>query len=138
MVMNFATATIVKNQAKVADVNPLLALAVCDFAGWQEDFFDYKIGYNLALSPVEFSEKNDVSVDTEIVLQCSAIGVMQVMGFHARQLGYSGSLIKLIDPSIGTKYGCLRLKAVVDSVGEKEANSMPMDKLMEIYNGQEL
>ena len=47
---------------------------------------------------------------TEMMLQMTSWGYMQVMGAVARELGLPGSILTLLEPQINFKFACLLLK----------------------------
>lgn len=56
-----------------------------------------------------FAKQCSITIETEQVLQSMSFGLMQVMGSVARELGFTGNLIQLSDPYIGSRYGCAKL-----------------------------
>lgn len=67
---------------------------------------------SLAYSPNVFSKKLLITSETERNHQNTSWGLMQVMGFRARELGYDGYLHKMNDPRLGIEYGCRNLLAL--------------------------
>lgn len=55
------------------------------------------------------SKKNGITFSTESMLQGCSIGLMQVMGCVARELGFTENLLRLTDPVTGIKIGCQKL-----------------------------
>lgn len=55
-----------------------------------------------------------ISQDSERMAQMTSWGLMQVMGFKAREMGYEGYLPQLCIPSIGIDIGCKTLKWFLD------------------------
>lgn len=68
----------------------------------------------------EFADRLDISVETERVAQLHSWGLMQVMGYVARELGHRGYLVELTDAELGLKYGCLQLKRLYRKYGSDE------------------
>jgi len=63
--------------------------------------------------PADFPAVRGVPTDAEWQLQQASIGIMQVMGAVARELGFSGRfLLELCEPEIGLEYGCRKLAAL--------------------------
>lgn len=55
----------------------------------------------------------DCSDDTERALQAMGLGVMQVQGAVARELGFRGAFLsRLLDLETGLEYGCKKLAAL--------------------------
>lgn len=53
---------------------------------------------------------NFITKDTERILQKCSIGLMQLMGCVARELGYKENLLCLTNPSDGIEVGCQKLQ----------------------------
>lgn len=58
-----------------------------------------------------------ISVETETMLQATSFGYMQVMGAVARENGLRDHITVLIEPDIGIKYGCIKLKKLLNKYG---------------------
>lgn len=71
------------------------------------------------VAPRTFAERLILSYFTEYTAQRSSWGLMQVMGFKARELGYMGHLSMLCDPAIGLFYGCKNLRQLFDRYGDE-------------------
>lgn len=67
---------------------------------------------SLAFSPNVYCKKLFITVETERNHQNTSWGLMQVMGFKARELGYDDYLHKLVDPKLGVEYGCRTLAQI--------------------------
>lgn len=53
---------------------------------------------------------NNISEETELVLQMSSIGLCQCMGLIARELGFRQNLLQLTVPQISVNLGAKKLK----------------------------
>lgn len=53
-----------------------------------------------------YAKKNKISRLTEEVLQRMSFGYMQVMGYTARWQGFTGNLMKMVEPSNSIEIGC--------------------------------
>jgi soluble lytic murein transglycosylase-like protein len=76
------------------------------------------------IQPKHFAEKLKLSVLTEETMQCSSFGLMQVMGFVARELQFEDHLTKLLLPDIGLYYGCTKLKSQLQRYGGNEMDAI--------------
>ena len=65
----------------------------------------------------EYASRLRLSHDTERMLQSCSFGLLQIMGVVARELGYDGELLKLLQPDIGLEYGCKKLKKLFEKYG---------------------
>lgn len=71
------------------------------------------------IAPRAMADRLFLSYFTEYTAQRSSWGLMQVMGFKARELGYMGHLTMLCDPEIGLFYGCKVLRQLLDKYGDE-------------------
>jgi soluble lytic murein transglycosylase-like protein len=74
----------------------------------------FEPGFRYEFQPSLFATRLGITWDTEKVLQSSSIGLMQVMGVTARELGHAGPLTDLLDPKIGLDYGCRKLRKLTE------------------------
>lgn len=70
--------------------------------------------FRYTISPRDFANQNGISLNTEITLQKSSFGLMQLMGHNFREFGYAGLLTKTFDPEINLMFGCKFFKARCD------------------------
>lgn len=68
----------------------------------------------------DWASKLGLSEPTEGTQQYTSWGLMQIMGFSARELGFDGYLTQLCDPILGLAYGCLKLKRLFVRYGVEE------------------
>jgi len=54
------------------------------------------------------------SIATEVVMQKTSWGLMQIMGAVARERGFRGWLTELCDPAVNLEWGCRHLRWMVD------------------------
>jgi soluble lytic murein transglycosylase-like protein len=71
------------------------------------------------LAPEVHASKLIISVETEKVCQSTSWGLMQVMGFTARELEFDAELPKLLTPELGIRYGCKKLKKLFEKYNEE-------------------
>lgn len=70
------------------------------------------------------------SRDTQRQLRSMSIGLMQVMGQVARELGFAGeSLLELVHPEVGIEYGCRRLKKAYHRTAARASSKDEHDRL---------
>lgn len=77
--------------------------------------------------PLNYKDKLGISLDTEIMAQKTSWGLMQIMGFKAREMGYDNHLPQLLLPSVGIEWGC----KVISSLQKKYSG----DDVIAAYNG---
>lgn len=61
------------------------------------------------VSPDKYAFRLGITEKTERILQQMSYNGMQVMGSVARELGYGGSLLLLVQPQLGIFYACKKL-----------------------------
>ena len=54
------------------------------------------------------------SIATEVVMQKTSWGLMQIMGAVARERGFRGWLTELCDPTVNLEWGCRHLRWMID------------------------
>ena len=67
----------------------------------------------------KFARRLNVTAQTERQLQAFSWGCMQVMGSVARELGYEDDLPLLMQPELGTLYGCKKLSQLMQKYKTK-------------------
>ena len=72
----------------------------------------YEPQWKYTFSVKEFAKKNRISQDTEKFLQSCSLGVMQVMGTVARELGFKDELTRLFSPHLSIEYGVKKLEQI--------------------------
>jgi len=65
------------------------------------------------VQPSQGCRPTTCSEDTETRLQMMSFGLMQVMGFNIRAMGYGGWLTEYLDPDKGLEVGCRFLARLV-------------------------
>lgn len=82
-----------------------------------------------------YSKLNNISEETESVLQSCSFGLMQVMGCVARECGFDDNLVKLIEPSINIEVGTKKIvqlfskyKNLPDTISCYNRGSILLDK----------
>lgn len=85
------------------DKNLLLAFCYVESAGsryavrLEPAYYEKK----KSLMPKSYADKNKITLETEIVLQCMSWGPMQIMGYTARSIGFDDNITTLTDPYLG-------------------------------------
>ncbi len=119
-------------------VNPRLVLGVIKTESsfrvnayrYEEGFYKkYISGKSLDELPGKYP-KGEISESSEKILRSSSMGLMQVMGQTARELGYEDNLTELIkNPEVNITLGCKLLSKLL-----KKKNGIVRDALL-AYNG---
>lgn len=96
------------------DIVPALVKAIIKT---ESDFVNYAVryepNYKWLYNPQDFYKLNNISLDTETILQKCSFGLMQIMGAVAREYGFKDNLLKLTIPEVGIEYGCKHLKKFI-------------------------
>jgi soluble lytic murein transglycosylase-like protein len=105
-----------KQIAKAQNLDPALVCAVCEQeSNWQT--------YSIRYEPLFFSHyvaplyTNNKITASEAYARAFSWGLMQVMGQVAREMGYSGPLAQLCDPTVGVLIGCKVLSTKLARMG---------------------
>lgn len=69
----------------------------------------YEPNWNYLYQPDKYATALGISVDSEMQSQKFSYGYLQVMGSVARELGFTDSLIKLVEPFNAYEFGCAKL-----------------------------
>ena len=105
-------------QCEGLDLNLVKAIITVE-SSWDPKVSRYEPHWKYLYFVREFAEKNQITVETETVLQSMSIGLMQIMGGVARELGFEGNLSELFKPETNLFYGCKKLKQVVKKYSEE-------------------
>lgn len=102
-----------KQAAQKYGLDPALVCAVCE----QESSWN---SYAARFEPrflARYIEPLKLTDPTEIQLRSMSIGLMQVMGEVARELGFKGPLLQLTEPSVALVLGCQHLSNKLKQAG---------------------
>ena len=86
------------------DENLIMAIIMQESRGriWSARYEpDLKYSY----MPQSYAKKLFISLDTELVMQKTSWGLMQILGVRAREIGFDQLLPQLLLPSIAIEYG---------------------------------
>lgn len=120
--------TLIKSIAAFNRVDPDLACAIAEHeSNFDELACRYEAGWKYAYNIQGFAKADEISIDTERILQMCSWGMMQVMGTVARELGWRGSILDLTKPEIGVRFGCLK-------IAELSKNYSYQDDVIAAYN----
>lgn len=101
---------IVKEKSLIYNLNPDLVLAII-FQESTGHFMSYRYERksNITVMPNVYSRKLFIPHDTEFLFQNTSWGLMHVMGFKARELGFEDHLPLLLQPELAIEWGCKAL-----------------------------
>lgn len=101
---------LIETTASVMNLDPHLVRAFCEVESALNPLAArFEPGFNYLVTPKDWAKKMRITEATEIMLQKTSFGMMQVMGAVARELGLTDSILTLVTPEVGLKYGCLKL-----------------------------
>lgn len=92
-----------------------LVAAICQQeSGGNPDIVRFESGSAKAVSKEYFryAALNSITPQTETVLEMTSFGLMQIMGWVVRGMGYDFLLTRLLDPSVNIHWGCLVIKTL--------------------------
>lgn len=105
------------------DIDPALVRAICQVeSGGISGRVRFEPEYRYLVSPSHWALNNGITVQTEIVMQKTSWGLMQLMGSNFRALGFAGQW-----PEVGyliglqLNYSCTFLKGLLKRYGRDEA-----------------
>ncbi len=108
-----ALVAIVEKAAESAQIDKNLAKAVVTIeSSWDPRVSRVEKAWKYLYFHREFAERLNITVETEIALQSMSIGLMQIMGGVARELGFTDNLSELFKPEINAKWGCAKLRSL--------------------------
>lgn len=92
-------------------IDPTLAICIAEVeSNFDELACRFEANWKYHFDCGRFAKYNRITEDTERILQMCSFGMMQTMGTVVRELGYRGSLLDLVKPELGIRFGCLKLK----------------------------
>lgn len=106
---------IVRQCAKEVGIDGDLAVAIAiEESGclWPKKSSRYEPTFKYIYEPKIYALENGITLSTEVREQMTSWGPIHCMGAVARELGFRGPLPLLFDPSLGSQYGCMKLKAL--------------------------
>lgn len=71
-----------------------------------------------------WAQLTGMSMVTETIGQMTSWGLIQVMGFKARELGFKGMLPELCQPDLGLELGCCLLKHLAVLYGQPSGEAL--------------
>lgn len=99
--------SVVREEAEINRLDPNLIAAIISVESSGDTYqIRYEIKFTLRNNPDKFARMNNITEETENLLQSCSIGLMQVLGCTARDLGFSKNLLQLTDEELGIEYGC--------------------------------
>lgn len=111
------TVALVRQKAQDAGLDPDLIQAIATHESnlnpWAYRFEPYQYAkQSYLVFPRAFASKVGITEQSEIALQCSSFGLMQIMGFSAREMGFQGMLTELFTPETGLEWACKKFKKI--------------------------
>ena len=98
-------ALLYKKTASEPGLDPILLSAIIEVeSAWVPSRMKFEPGFTYLCKEQEMALKNGVDLPTERCLQRFSYGLGQIMGGTARELGFSGPLPELLDPSVNMEY----------------------------------
>jgi hypothetical protein len=76
--------------------------------------YRFEPGWRWFLHPIKWARRLIMTEKSVRVLQASSIGLMQIMGTVAIEMGMKGHFLELTIPKVGLHFGCLKLKSCMN------------------------
>jgi len=90
-----------------------LVCALCEVeSGWNPWAVRHEPNYKWLYGKLEDGYLG--TVDTELAMQRTSWGLLQIMGAVARERGFRGWLTELCDPAVNLEWGCKHLRWMID------------------------
>lgn len=101
---------LIRDEASVYDLDPNLVASIIQTESRGDTYaMRYERDFRFRKEPHKFARINNITEETENLLQSCSFGLMQVMGCVARELGLAKPLVTLFEPDVGIEYGCKKL-----------------------------
>lgn len=101
----------IKKAAKRHGIDPVLVATIVKVeSGGNPLAARYEPGFRWTTAVNQWANTLGITPNTELVLQSTSMGVMQIMGATARDLSFSGHLSELYKVDVGLEWGCQYLK----------------------------
>jgi len=98
--------------------NVIAAIALTESAG-DRYACRFEKDYKWVFEVKKSASQARITETTEMMLQMSSFGYMQLMGAVAREFGLNGSILQLLEPALNFKYACLLLKRLAKKYKDK-------------------
>jgi len=104
-------------------LDPRLICALCEVeSSWMPWAVRHESGYEWLFGRIEddfpgiikFKHSYPGSLSTEVQMQKTSWGLMQIMGAVARERGFRGWLTELCDPAVNLQWGCRHIRWMID------------------------
>ena len=115
-------------------LDPALVCALCEVeSGWETRAIRQEVGYTYlyglaagetgVIACIQGAAGEQLhtllkeiqsTIATEVVMQKTSWGLMQIMGAVARERGFGGWLTELCDPAVNLEWGCRHLRWMLD------------------------
>lgn len=73
----------------------------------------YEDHYRWTFDLEKYAKLNSITKETEEIQQKTSWGLMQIMGGVARELGFTGDLVRLCEPKLNLRYGIKKIKQLI-------------------------
>ena len=113
------------------NVDPKIFMAIITVeSSWDAKAIRYESSFSYIKNPEFYAKKNHITVSTEVILQKCSFGLGQIMGGTARDLGFDGKLISLVNVYRGTFWAakyfatrCQKYSELTDQIAAYNAGS---------------
>lgn len=129
--MNDTLRILAANFGRMYKIDPALLLALIMVESSGRTFatrFEPHVSPSYLSMLSTFAQATGVSVETERMQQATSWGLLQVMGFTARELGHRGLLPELCQSEVGLELGCKYLKKQQAKFGKPKDGVLGWDE----------
>ena len=89
-------------------------------SGWNPYAMRFEPNYKWLYEYRVYAGLLNITEQTEETLQKMSYGLFQLMGALCREYGFKEELVKLCDPEINLKYGCMHLKKLINKYSNEQ------------------
>lgn len=115
--------------ARMYDIEPAVIFALIEIeSSWDTFAARTEPGWKYWFNVKYWARRRRITSNTERALQRMSLGLCQVMGTVAREIGLELQITVLVDPEFGCRYGCKKLRQLLN----KYSNDLP--RALSAYN----
>lgn len=113
---------LIKQSSDTFKIDPLIIKAII-LTESNADIWAYRYedSYAYLVNPRDWADHLSITLNSEIQLQKTSIGLMQPMGGVCREYGFTNLLSKIFQPELSIYYGCMHLQKKVQKFGDDPA-----------------